>query len=221
MRKIIALVLSVVLITAAIPYCVCYAGIPVYTSSDGQWLYSMINGDEAYISSCAVGQRAYLGTDSNIIVPAYIDGHKVFGISKYAFSEIDNITCVSFPDSIPAEGLNVVNSLGDVDGLYCHKGSGLENSVKNNAAMSQKIKYFGDIDCNKVVENNDYELLKNYLTDEASADFDNAEKNAADYNIDTAVDAFDLFLIDKLLHKGGMSVGNDDDESHYAIIDWG
>lgn len=199
----------------------CFAEIPVYISSDGLWKYTLINGNEAYLSSADLNAPAYLGNDSNVIVPSYIDGHKVMGISKYAFAGIDSITSISVPDTVVDDNLDYEADLPGVSQYYCYKNSDAAKAAKSNSYLSALIRYFGDVDGDGNIELDDYSAVLQYLTDSQSAGLDEQQLRAADYDADTSVDAFDLFYINKICNSG-MKIGSDlDDDSHYAIIDWG
>ena len=198
----------------------CFAGIEVYTSSDGLWNYTIVNTDQVYICSGSVNQRAYLGDEKDIIIPAFIDGHRVFGIGKYAFSGIDGITSVSFPKAMLHNNVDFEESTPSMAGYYCYKGSTSDKFARQNSFLSSKMRYIGDVNADGAITLDDYSLVLGYLADESAACFDTDRIRTADYDSDTAVDAFDLFFIGRVVNAGA-SVGSDDDESRYAIIEWG
>ena len=197
----------------------CFAEIPIYTSSDGLWRYSLINGDEAFICSGDNENSAYLGEDKDIIIPAYIDGRKVFGISKYAFAGVDGISSISVPKDIVHNGIDYAQSTPEMSGYFCYKGTSADSSAKQDAFLKTKIRYFGDVNSDEKIDLSDYALIKSYL-DATATDLSADQLRAADYDADTSVDAFDLFYINRIANSG-MTIGNDDDDSHYAVIDWG
>lgn len=197
----------------------CFAEIPIFTSSDGRWKYSLINGDEAYITSASCSEAAYMGTESYVVVPEYIDGHKVFGIGKYAFYGVDGITSVSFPRELIRNDIDFSNDMSSVSEYYCYKNSQADTFAMQDSYLKNIVHYFGDVNLDGSIELADYSLMLGYLTDEAAADFSDLQLRTADYNTDTAVDAFDLFAVNKIINAGMKIISNDDD-SHYAIIDW-
>jgi len=214
--------ISVVLIAVSLLLICCFssfAQIAVFTSSDGLWRYSLINGDEAFICSGDNENSAYLGDEKDIIIPAYIDGHKVFGISKYAFAGVDGISSVSVPQGIVHNGIDYSQSTPEMSGYFCYKGTSADTAAKKDAFLSTKIRYFGDVNSDERINLSDYALIKSYL-DATAADLSADQLRAADYDADASVDAFDLFYINRVANSG-MHIGNDDDDSHYAIIDWG
>lgn len=197
----------------------CFAEIPIYTSSDGLWRYSLINGDEAFICSGDNENSAYLGEEKDIIIPAEIDGHKVFGISKYAFAGVEGISSISVPQGIVHNCIDFEQSMPEMSGYYCYKGTAADTFAKQNEYLSSKIRYFGDVNSDEKIDLSDYALVLSYL-DGSSIELEADQLRAADYDADTSVDAFDLFYINRLSNSG-ITIGSDDDDSHYAIIDWG
>jgi hypothetical protein len=219
-RPYVKLTALAVVVSLLVLFCVnCFAEIPIYTSSDGLWRYSLINGDEAFICSGDNENSAYLGEDKDIIIPAYIDGHKVFGISKYAFAGVDGISSISVPQGIVHNGIDYAQSTPDMSGYFCYKGTSADTFAKQNEFLSSKIRYFGDVNSDAKIDLSDYALIKNYL-DGSSNELEVDQLRAADYDVDTSVDAFDLFYINRIANSG-MHIGNGDDDSHYAIIEWG
>ncbi len=215
--KLTALVLAVSLLALL---CVnSFAEIPIYKSLDGKWLYSFINGDEAFICSGSTDECAYLGDEKDIIIPAYIDGHKVFGVSKFAFAGIDGISSVSVPQGIVHNGIDYVQTMPEMSGYFCYKGTDADKLAKQDSFLSTKIHYFGDVNSDGIINLSDYELIMSCV-EGSPIDLDANQLRAADYDADTSVDAFDLFYIGRIINSG-VTIGNNDDGSHYAIIEWG
>ena len=71
-------------------------------SEDGLWRYQIIDEDEGIITitSGYYGYPAYLGEDTEIEVPAEIDGYTVVEIGTSAFYGMEDITSITLPDTV-------------------------------------------------------------------------------------------------------------------------
>ena len=94
-------------------------------SEDGLWRYQIIDEDESLISitSGYYGYPAYLGEDTEIEVPAEIDGYTVVEIGTSAFYNFDEVTSITLPDTLESiyrfafEGCTGIESMELPEGL--------------------------------------------------------------------------------------------------------
>jgi hypothetical protein len=95
------------------------------TSEDGLWRYQIVDEDESLISitSGYYGLPAYLGEDTEIEVPADIDGYTVVEIGTSAFYNFDEVTSITLPDTVESiyrfafEGCTGIESMELPEGL--------------------------------------------------------------------------------------------------------
>ncbi len=71
-------------------------------SKDGLWRYQIIDEDEKTISIASgyYGYPAYLGKDTQIVVPETIDGYTVVEIGTSAFYGFDKVTSIKLPETV-------------------------------------------------------------------------------------------------------------------------
>lgn len=84
MKKTLAVILALVLVLSVLPVSVFAADNTVYTSSDGNWKYMVLDNGTASITTNS-STPAYLGTDIEVSIPLTIDGYRVSTIGLRAF----------------------------------------------------------------------------------------------------------------------------------------
>ncbi len=101
MKKALSILFSLVLIIAALPLAAVESfATDYYTSPDGEWMYYLNENDEAIIYSGSTNSSAYLGSDTDIVVPSYIDGYPVVSLGQYTFSGNTNLQSIVLPNTL-------------------------------------------------------------------------------------------------------------------------
>ena len=101
MKKLLSIILSLVLVIAALPLAAVESfATDYYTSPDGEWMYYLNENDEAIIYSGSTNSSAYLGSDTDIFVPSYIDGYPVVSLGQYTFSGNTNLQSIVLPNTL-------------------------------------------------------------------------------------------------------------------------
>ncbi len=101
MKKLLSIILSLVLIIAALPLAAVDSfATDYYTSPDGEWMYYLNENDEAIIYSGSTNSSAYLGSDTDIVVPSYIAGYPVVSLGQYTFSGNTNLQSIVLPNTL-------------------------------------------------------------------------------------------------------------------------
>lgn len=100
-KKLLSIILTFVMAVTALPLTAISstAAGTAYTSSDGQWMYTKNNDGTVTIASGG-NTKAYLGNDTNVTVPADIDGYMVTAIGVRAFTGYTKITYVNIPGTV-------------------------------------------------------------------------------------------------------------------------
>ena len=101
MKKVLSLILSLVMVLAALPLTVIESSAVTYTtSSDGLWKYYLDDNNNAVIDSGSTGVAAYLGNATDVTVPSYIDGNPVICLGSYAFYQRTAVKSVTVPEGV-------------------------------------------------------------------------------------------------------------------------
>ena len=101
MKKALSILLSLVLIFAALPMtAIESSAVDYYTSQDGEWMYYINENDDAVIYSGSTSTSAYLGSDTNVVVPSTLDGHNVVSLGQYTFSGNTNLQSIVLPNTL-------------------------------------------------------------------------------------------------------------------------
>ena len=128
------------------------------------------------------------------------EGVEELPTSASLFSECSSLKSVIIPRSVKTFGGDVFgsgnNSLVDI---LLYKDSSFDKFYKNNTAYKDKLRYFGDLNSDKEITREDYTDVASYLSG-AQSNWSETQSTVADYNMDGAVDAFDLFEIDKAVN---------------------
>nr|MCR4564440.1 leucine-rich repeat domain-containing protein [Clostridiales bacterium] len=111
MKKALSIILSLVLVLAALPL------VPIeshaYTileSPDGLWKYYVNDdGTTVTIGTDSIS-KAYLGTDEDVTVPSTIDGKTVTGLGQGAFAGCNKIKSITVPNSVTSTGYRTFRS---------------------------------------------------------------------------------------------------------------
>ena len=100
-KKLLSIILTFVMAVTALPLTAVSstAAGTAYTSSDGEWMYTKNNDGTVTIASGG-NTKAYLGNDSNVTVPADIDGYMVTAIGVRAFTGNTKLLHVSIPETV-------------------------------------------------------------------------------------------------------------------------
>ena len=119
MKKTLSIILSLVLVIAALPLAAVESdAATILTSQDGLWKY-YVNADNTTITINSGGSsKAYLGTDTDVTVPSAIDGYPVMIVGNYAFYNYTDLESVTIPNTVTSIGNNAFqncSSLADVD----------------------------------------------------------------------------------------------------------
>ncbi len=93
-RKILALILTLVLILTTLPFSV----IPTTAATAGDFTYSILEDGTVSIT-------AYTGSDTVVNIPREIDSREVSTIGDLAFYSYSNLTSVTIPNSVKSIGL--------------------------------------------------------------------------------------------------------------------
>ncbi|MDO4847740.1 MAG: leucine-rich repeat protein [Clostridiaceae bacterium] len=101
MKKALSILLSLILVLAALPFTAVESfATDYYTSPDGEWMYYLNENDEAIIYSGSTSSSAYLGSDTDIVVPSYIDRYPVVSLGQYTFSGNTNLQSIVLPNTL-------------------------------------------------------------------------------------------------------------------------
>jgi len=101
MKKALSILLSLILVLAALPFsAVESSAVDYHTSQDGEWMYYLNENNEAIIYSGSTSSSAYLGSDTDIVVPSYIDGYPVVSLGQYTFSGNTNLQSIVLPNTL-------------------------------------------------------------------------------------------------------------------------
>lgn len=134
-------------------------------------------------------------TDKNYIVPKTITK-----IEDDAFSYCEYLDNLVVPDSVTNFNYTVYGDEKIIDRLICYKGSYADTYAKGNSFISGKIHYLGDVDSNGEIDLSDYNLIISHLESNGES-FNEITTIVADYDMDGAVDAFDMFYVDKVINQ--------------------
>jgi hypothetical protein len=100
MKKALSILLSLILVLAALPFsAVESAATDYYTSQDGLWVY-YLDPDNGYAIIYNNANKAYLGTDANVTVPSVIDGHTVVSLGQYSFKACTTLESIVIPSTV-------------------------------------------------------------------------------------------------------------------------
>ncbi len=149
-----------------------------------------------YIDNCLL----YIRTDIN---GTYTVKNGTRLIADGAFYSCGSLEGVIIPENVTNIGKDLFVDCDSFTNYYCYIDSEADNYAKNNN-LSDKEHYIGDLDIDGDVDVSDYALEKAQLTTDES-NLDSVGKTIADYNMDSAIDAFDLFLIDKKINNAGLT----------------
>ena len=101
MKKALSILLSLILVLAALPFSAVESfASEYYTSPDGEWMYYLNENDEAIIYSGSTSSSAYLGSDTDIVVPSYIGGYPVVSLGQYTFSGNTTLQSITLPNTL-------------------------------------------------------------------------------------------------------------------------
>ena len=157
------------------------------------------------LESLEFGTFANCSSLDDVVIPVSVSyiGDSVF-LQCQALSEITILN----PNTTISDGAFSYSPITKVHGYF---DSTAEQYVNNNplniyTSPYQEVKFIaigvtlGDLDGDDDVSFSDYALIKLYV--EGNCDFDRYQFYTADYNQDKAVDAFDLFFIDRFVNCG-------------------
>ena len=100
MKKVLSIVLSLVMVLAALPMtAIESSATDYYTSQDGEWVY-YLDPDNGYAIIYNNANKAYLGTDANVTVPSVIDGHTVVSLGQYSFKACTTLESIVIPSTV-------------------------------------------------------------------------------------------------------------------------
>jgi hypothetical protein len=117
-------------------------------------------------------------------------------IGAYAFESCDILKTVIVPSSVTSMS-SCLNSCSNITDYYCFIGTAADTYwTKANTKH-----YFGDFNTDNDVNLTDYAQIKTYLAGENVNPLTDVREIVGDYNLDGAIDAFDMFEIDKY-HNG-------------------
>jgi len=103
MKKALSIILSFVLVIAALPLAAVESSAAVIlTSQDGLWNYYIEGNSTAIIYNN--GNLAYRGTDTDITIPTTIDGYPVSAVGDYAFTQYSVLESITIPNGITSVG---------------------------------------------------------------------------------------------------------------------
>ncbi len=105
MKKLLSILLSLVLVIAALPLAAVESdAATILTSQDGLWKY-YVNADNTTITINSGGSsKAYLGNDTDITIPSTIDGYTVDSVGAYAFYNCNTIESITVPNTVLSIG---------------------------------------------------------------------------------------------------------------------
>lgn len=129
------------------------------------------------------------------------EGVEKLPTSASLFGECGALKSVIIPRSVKTFGSDIFgsgyNSLTDI---FVYRDSTFDKSYKNKTAYKDKLRYFGDLNGDGNIDISDYTLVKSELEGTGEV-FTEVQTTVADYNLDGAIDAFDLFEIDKTINS--------------------
>ncbi|MBQ5995385.1 MAG: leucine-rich repeat protein [Clostridia bacterium] len=108
MKKALSILLSLILVLAALPFsAVESSAVDYHTSQDGEWMYYLNENNEAIIYSGSTSSSAYLGSDTDITVPSTLDGYNVVSIGQYTFKGNTTLESIVIPNTVNTISNNV------------------------------------------------------------------------------------------------------------------
>ena len=114
--------------------------------TSGDWAYELSKGDAIL--------TGYLGTDTEVVIPAEIDGYKVVGVGAAIFKNNLTLTAVEFPETLKSIGryafegckylkeITLPKKLESIDNFAFKDCTGLERITVESKALSS-IEYAG------------------------------------------------------------------------------
>ena len=114
MKKALSILLSLVLVIAALPLAaVESSATDYYTTPDGLWKYYIDPSDNVVIYSGSTS-TAYLGTETDIVVPSVIDGRNVVSLGQYALSGNITMESIVIPNTVNTLANNVFQNCSNL-----------------------------------------------------------------------------------------------------------
>jgi len=108
MKKLLSIILSLVMVIAALPLSVIESSATEYvTSQDGEWIYYIDPNGDAVIYSGNTNSSAYLGSDTDVVVPSTLDGYDVVSIGQYTFKGNTTLESIVIPNTVNTIANNV------------------------------------------------------------------------------------------------------------------
>ena len=108
MKKLLSIILSLVMVIAALPLSVIESSATEYvTSQDGEWIYYIDPNGDAVIYSGNTNSSAYLGSDTDVVVPSTLDGYDVVSIGQYTFKGKTTLESIVIPNTVNTIANNV------------------------------------------------------------------------------------------------------------------
>jgi hypothetical protein len=123
-------------------------------------------------------------------------GRNVTRIDSWAFEGCSNMRSIIIPSTVTSIAGNSFSGCS-VSNYYCFIGTTGDTYWSNSATKH----YIGDFNSDDNVDLTDYAQIKTYLAGENVDPLTDVQEIVGDYDLDGAIDAFDMFAIDKY-HNG-------------------
>ncbi len=140
MKKALSILLSLILVLAAFPFTAVESfATDYYTSPDGEWKYYVDELNQAIIYSGSTSSSAYLGSDTDITVPSYIDGYPVVSLGQYTFSGNTNLQSIVLPNTLTTISNHVFRNCTNLTSVTFGNSVGMlgPNSFEGCSALTE------------------------------------------------------------------------------------
>jgi hypothetical protein len=123
--------------------------------------------------------------------------NNVTSIGGGVFADCYALKTVVIGANVTSIGSSAFTRSSAITDYYCFKGT-RGDTFWGSASTKH---YIGDMNSDGDIEIDDYGIIKTFLAGENTQPVSAEQQILADYNLDTAIDAFDLFYIDKAFNE--------------------